>query len=588
MDDGSEYRLEWYYSDSTGWYGWYYDDIEVNTTDDVPDGIHFNMTMDAYACSAYFYAQVYNLTDGQNTSMYSRTRYIDGPCLMPVSLLVDGEDALEMDDMDLSLGVNNMTWSFDHLETGVDYRLEWYYSNDSTWNGWYYEYFTYNGSNDVHWTIDMGVFDCYAYAYAYLYYDSNGTSAGPSQDWNFNAPDCADVWAEVVDEDGEYADSDDLQEGSHNLSWVIHDLPEGYDYALEMRVYENGYYQSYDYVLTNESGNLTVDFTVDIGPAVCDLRLEASIYYLQDASSNDWEHITGFSWYFYPNCDEYQTTLPYDILTDADGDGNYTVVNEWDNVGGDQTIPFAIDASGMEGTEYRMEYSWHTGSSSQYFSWQDITDSNSVFYFDVPVSEYDCEVRIYAYLQYYDFRGYWQYMDSRNTYFETDCLDPGNVSLVMDGVGEVWDDWGNLNNGTNDMMWELTDLNAGTEYALDWYVRVNDDFVLYEHQTWQATSDSGDLSWSFSIDNSTTCNVEIRYRLFVDSSEHFHPELDGHEGGQLLVVPELRRVGLSRGQLRQHLRRRSSSGTGPTGWRTTTPGWRCPRARPTSRCTSRT
>ena len=138
-----------------------------------------------------------------------------------------------------------------------------------------------------------------------------------------------------------------------------------------------------------------------------------------------------------------------------------------------------------------MEYSWHTDSSSQYFSWQDITDSNSVFYFDVPVSEYDCEVRIYAYLQYYDFRGYWQYMDSRNTYFQTDCLDPGNVSLVMDGVGEVWEDWSNLNNGTNDMMWELTDLNAGTEYALDWYVRVNDDFVLYEHQTWQATSDSG-------------------------------------------------------------------------------------------------
>ena len=66
MDDGSEYRLEWYYSDSTGWYGWrYYDDIEVNTTDGVPDGIHFNMTMDSYACSAYFYPWVYNLTDGQ-------------------------------------------------------------------------------------------------------------------------------------------------------------------------------------------------------------------------------------------------------------------------------------------------------------------------------------------------------------------------------------------------------------------------------------------------------------------------------------------------------------------------------------------
>ena len=114
-----------------------------------------------------------------------------------------------------------------------------------------------------------------------------------------------------------------------------------------MRVYENGYYQSYDYVLTNESGNLTVDFTVDIGPTVCDLRLEATILHLRNPSSNDWEHITGFSHYFYPNCDEHRTTLPYDFLTDPDGDGNYAVVQEWDNVGGDQTIPFAIDASGV-------------------------------------------------------------------------------------------------------------------------------------------------------------------------------------------------------------------------------------------------
>ena len=141
-----------------------------------------------------------------------------------------------------------------------------------------------------------------------------------------------------------------------------------------------------------------------------------------------------------------------------------------------------------------------------------------MFYFDLPVSEYYCEVSIHIELQYLNFEGHWQYMDSRNNYFETDCIDPGNVSLVMDGAGEVWDDWSNLNNGTNDMTWELTDLNMGTDYALDWYVRVNDDFVLYEHQTWAATSDTESMSWSFSIDNSTTCNVEIRYRMFVDTS----------------------------------------------------------------------
>ena len=102
-----------------------------------------------------------------------------------------------------------------------------------------------------------------------------------------SAPDCANVWGEILDEDGEYADSDDLQEGSHNLSLVMYDLPEGYDYALELRVYENGYFQAYDYLLTNQSGTVSVDLDLDIGPEVCDLRLEGSIHYLRDASSND-------------------------------------------------------------------------------------------------------------------------------------------------------------------------------------------------------------------------------------------------------------------------------------------------------------
>ena len=34
------------------------------------------------------------------------------------------------------------------------------------------------------------------------------------------------------------------------------------------------------------------------------------------------------------------------------------------------------------------------------------------------------------------------------------------------------------------MSWELTDLNIGAQYTLDWYVRLNYDYVLYEHQTW--------------------------------------------------------------------------------------------------------
>ena len=204
--------------------------------------------------------------------------------------------------MDLSLCDNVIRLSFDYLEDGVDYYLQWYYSNDSSWNGWFYEYFTYNGSNDVDWNLHLGIFDCQAYAYAYLYYDGNGSSAGPSDSWHFNTPDCADVWIDIEDESGNYPDSDQIDDGSHNLSWVVYDLPEGYDYALQWRVYENGDMQAYDYVLFSESGNISIDFEIEVEDDVCDLRLEGEIYYLVDEPSNHWDQISSNSRYFSPEC----------------------------------------------------------------------------------------------------------------------------------------------------------------------------------------------------------------------------------------------------------------------------------------------
>ena len=242
MDNGTQYEVDYYFSDSDGGNGWYYDLIvDVDLSDDVPDGIHFNMTMDSFDCDAYLQVRVYNLSGGQRSNMFDRSVYLDGPCMKPVSLLVNGTDTEEMDSMDLSLGDNEMTWAFDYLEDGVDYYLQWYYSNDSSWNGWYYEYFTYNGSNNVNWNLHLGIFDCGAYAYAYLYYDGNGSSAGPSSSWHFNAPDCANVWIGMEDESGNYVDSDQIDDGTHNLSWEIYDLPEGYDYAFEESLQERGH-----------------------------------------------------------------------------------------------------------------------------------------------------------------------------------------------------------------------------------------------------------------------------------------------------------------------------------------------------------
>ena len=39
-----QHRVEAHYYDGDDGHGWYYDDISVDTSDDIPDGIHFNMT----------------------------------------------------------------------------------------------------------------------------------------------------------------------------------------------------------------------------------------------------------------------------------------------------------------------------------------------------------------------------------------------------------------------------------------------------------------------------------------------------------------------------------------------------------------
>ena len=313
--------------------------------------------------------------------------------------------------------------------------------------GWYYEYFTYNGSNDVEWNMHVSTFDCTPMAYAQLMYDSNGSSIGNSEYWYFYVPDCADVYIDVLDENGDYANSNDYGQGTHNLTWQINNLPEGYEYAYEWRVYKNGYLQSYQHALFMDNGSVNLDFSIDIGPEVCDARVSGSLYYLSDESSNTWNSITSRSQYFYPNCNEYQNLYPWTILTDADGDGNYTEVEEYGNIGGNQTMPFAIDVSHLSlgDTSYTIQYQWETESDNFYGSTTDITANENVFYFDVPLTTWDCEVRIYIYLRYENFQGHFNYMQSRWNYFETDCVEPGNVSLNMDGMGEVWDDWSNLN-----------------------------------------------------------------------------------------------------------------------------------------------
>ena len=526
MDNGTTYYLQYYWSSQYSWNGWYYEYVYVDTTDNVSDGLHFNMTLDSMECYAYVYVSVYNYSNGNSYHMGDYNIDLEGPCMVPFHLDIN---EVEYDNQnvnpDLSIGDNDMTWTFDNLDTGINYYLNFNWYNGS--NGYSENYyFTYNESNDYSWNLPVGDWDCNPYTYATLYYADNGSHIFGNEYFYFNVPECYNVGIDHTDSNGDYMNNDDLNNGSNDMSWNIYNLPEGYEFALEMRTYMNGYIQEYSYELFNDSGNVSIDFSIDVDTySTCDVRVEVSLLYL-DYNGN-WDSIAGNSRYFYQNCDSYESMYPWTVGVDADGDGNYSEVSQYDNIGGNGTIPMMLDLSNLADDEiYRVEYSWYTALDSQYYNWEDVTPTNNQFYFDVPVSDWDCEVRLYVYIQYETFQGYYNHMISTNQYFSTDCLEPGNVSLNMDNMGEAWNDWSNLNNGTNDMSWEMTDLIVGETYTIDWYVKNNNDIVSYEYLTWTAGDSNESISWSFDMDNSTTCNIEIMYRMFVDSGDSNWIEMD--------------------------------------------------------------
>ena len=53
-----------------------------------------------------------------------------------------------------------MTGVLDYLDPGSNYTLEYYYSMNSGFNGWYYDDFTFNGSEEIGFSISVTDWDC--------------------------------------------------------------------------------------------------------------------------------------------------------------------------------------------------------------------------------------------------------------------------------------------------------------------------------------------------------------------------------------------------------------------------------------------
>ena len=101
LDVGSNYTLQYYYSMTTGWYGWYYHDFTFNGT----EYVDFSVNVTDWDCNVNVNADIYNVTDGNNDRVYGFYDSFDNPDCYEVWMepTDDDGDYIAYQDIDLSL-----------------------------------------------------------------------------------------------------------------------------------------------------------------------------------------------------------------------------------------------------------------------------------------------------------------------------------------------------------------------------------------------------------------------------------------------------------------------------------------------------
>ena len=121
-----------------------------------------------------------------------------------------------------------MLFDFSGMDNGSSYTLEWYWSTDSSWNGWYYEQIDVNHSSDISgllWNITMESMDCNAHIYVSLRHYTDGMNNHMGDfDLNIDGPCLLPIDLEA-DHDQE------VYTGTNEMTWVLDNLDVGSNYT---------------------------------------------------------------------------------------------------------------------------------------------------------------------------------------------------------------------------------------------------------------------------------------------------------------------------------------------------------------------
>ena len=172
LDPGSNYTLEYYYSMNSGFYGWYYDDLTFNGTEE----IEFSIDVTDWDCSIQVYASLYNTTNGSYNHVYNGNWYYYNPECYDVMMDVYDDQGNYISYSDIDPGTTELLWIVnfdeDNIPDGVEFELDWYYIIDWEWSNQISGTHTWTNGNssylEVPWNITVTDFDCSVYAHANL------------------------------------------------------------------------------------------------------------------------------------------------------------------------------------------------------------------------------------------------------------------------------------------------------------------------------------------------------------------------------------------------------------------------------------
>ena len=361
--------------------------------------------------------------------------------------------------------------------------------------------------------MDLTLWDCNLAIYVYVYNDTAGGSQMLYDQWYYYPSDCSEGGTAYAEVNRTYGwtgvDSNhNVEDGTTEMRWRLADLDANQSYAFEWITERNGHYTSHDSFFFNSTSSEEHlhHFSIEVDEDItCRVYFRTFLYVITD--DGNYIEVNQNSQYVTPNCD-YEGDFDQFPLLVLDDDTNDSWVNTNFIENGDQT--FRVDLSGLDpDRQYNLWGSVSNRYGSEYFSWGDFNPAERPSYIevDMTIDEWTCEVGLNLYIYMYMLDGGSRYIRSGTEYTDSPCVDVGDVELEIDS-----DDVGysmGLENGSNQMSWNLTDLAANQSYTFEWRVEYNDDHVMYGTETWDTGGNTSALiEWVMDIDTSITCNAE--------------------------------------------------------------------------------